>query len=157
MKTKKTKTAIFGAGCFWGVEEAFRTTKGVVSTEVGYSGGSYGKPTYEDVCSDRTGHAEVVKVKYDSSKISYKELLKVFWDIHDPTQVNRQGPDSGSQYRSVIFYFDESQKKEAEKSLKQEQKKYDKAVATKIEKAKEFYRAEEYHQKYVMKTGRKVC
>ena len=157
MKNKKTKIAIFGAGCFWGVEEAFRTTKGVVSTQVGYSGGSYEKPSYEDVCSGITGHTEVVKVEYNSDKISYKELLKVFWEIHNPTQINRQGPDIGSQYLSVIFYFDEAQKKDAQSSLKEEQKNHDRPIATKIEKAKEFYKAEEYHQKYVMKTGRKVC
>ena len=148
---------MFGAGCFWGVEEAFRTTPGVVGTEVGYSGGDFDNPTYQDVCSDITGHAEVVKVEYEPEKISYEELLKVFWNIHDPTQFNRQGPDFGLQYRSVIFYFDDEQKKEAEKSLKDEQKKYEKPIATKIKKAEQFWRAEEYHQKYVMRTGKKVC
>ncbi len=157
MTVKKTKIAIFGAGCFWGVEEAFRTTKGVVSTEAGYSGGSYDNPTYEDVCSGMTGHAEGVKVEYDSKKVSYNELLKVFWGLHDPTQLDRQGPDLGNQYRSVIFYFDDSQKKDAKKSLKEEQRNYSNPIATKIEKAKKFWKAEEYHQKYIMKTGRKVC
>lgn len=109
------------------------------------------------VCPGDTGHAEVVKVGYDPKEISYNDLLKVFWDLHDPTQLNRQGPDFGSQYRSVIFYFDDKQKKEAEKSLKAEQKNYDAPIATKIEKAKIYVKAEEYHQKYVMKTERKVC
>ena len=154
---KKTQTAIFGAGCFWGVEEAFRTLNGVILTEVGYSGGSYENPTYEDVCSDMTGHAEVVQIEYDPTAISYKELLKVFWRIHKPTQVDRQGPDFGSQYRSVIFYTTESQRKEARESLTKEQKSYDDLIATQIVPAELFWRAEDYHQQYVKKTGRKVC
>ena len=148
---------MFGAGCFWGVEEAFRKLPGVVATEVGYAGGNVKDVNYQQVCSGETGHAEVVRLTFDPAKISYKKLIHVFWNIHDPTQLNRQGPDFGLQYRSAIFYFDSSQKKEAEKSLHDEQKKHDRKIATKIEKAKKFWRAEEYHQKYVMKTGRKVC
>jgi len=159
IKTEKDvlKTAMFGAGCFWGVEEAFRNTPGVISTEVGYAGGTVANATYDDVCSDQTGHAEIVKVIFDASKVSYKKLLEVFWKIHDPTQMNRQGHDVGSQYRSVIFYMDNSQKKDAEASLKNEQKHRARTIATVIEKAGMYIKAEDYHQKYLMRTGRKVC
>jgi peptide-methionine (S)-S-oxide reductase len=145
--------ATFGAGCFWGVEAAFMKTKGVISTTVGYMGGELENPTYEDVCTNKTGHAEVVKIEFDSSIISYDELLDVFWTIHDPTQINQQGPDIGSQYRSVIFYHDEEQKNKAEKSKIQLEgsKQYLKPIATEITKAKTFYKAEEYHQKYLQK------
>lgn len=153
MKTdKRYETATFAAGCFWGVEEAFRNLKGVIETEVGYTGGKTENPTYEEVCSDKTGHAEAVKVTYDPDKISYQGLLKVFWEIHDPTQLNRQGPDVGSQYRSVIFYHTPEQKKLAEES-----KENIEGTVTEIVPAGPFYRAEEYHQKYILKTGRKVC
>ena len=162
IKTKKEskmvlKTAMFGAGCFWGVEEAFRSVPGVVSTEVGYAGGSVKDVSYQQVCSGDTGHAEVVRIIYNNKKISYKSLLNIFWKIHNPTQMNRQGPDFGTQYRSVIFYFDSSQKKEAEKLLNDEQKKLARIIATVIEKAGIYVKAEDYHQKYVMKTGRNVC
>ena len=150
MKSKLEK-AIFAAGCFWGIEAAFR--KVGVSTQVGYTGGSFEKPTYDDVCSGKTGHAEAVLVEFDPKKVSYEKLLELFWKIHDPTQVNRQGPDVGSQYRSVIFYFSASQKKLAEASMKKEQKKHEKKIATRIVKASEFWRAEEYHQDYHGKHG----
>jgi peptide-methionine (S)-S-oxide reductase len=148
--------ATFGAGCFWGVEEAFGKIDGVKETTVGYMGGKLENPTYEDVCTNTTGHAEVVEVIYDPEKISYEELLKKFWEIHDPTQVNRQGMDVGSQYRSVIFYHNEKQEKIAEKSKESLEKsgKYSKPLATEITKAKNFYRAEEYHQKYFKKNRR---
>lgn len=149
--------ATFGAGCFWHVEEAFRTLKGVTKTTVGYMGGTMKNPTYEAVCSNETGHAEVCQVEYDEKKISFKELLKTFWNCHNPTQKNRQGPDVGTQYRSAIFYHSEKQKKEAEQSLKEEQKKYGKKIVTEIAKAGTFYPAEDYHQKYLMKRGLKTC
>src|SRR3989337_1915441 len=148
-----TEKATFGAGCFWGVEAAFRKIEGVVSTTVGYSGGSSKNPTYRDVCSGRTGHAEVVQVEYDPSKTSYEELLDVFWSIHDPTQLNRQGPDVGTQYRSAIFYHNERQKKAAIKSKEKLEKsgKFTKPIITAIVPVSEFYKAEEYHQKYLEK------
>ena len=149
--------ATFGAGCFWHVEEAFRTLQGVGNTTVGYMGGTMQNPTYDDVCTGRTGHAEAVQVEYDQKKVTYGELLKVFWEIHDSTQINRQGPDVGTQYRSSIFYHTEEQRKAAEKSLKEEQKKHSKPIATEIIKAGKFWKAEEYHQKYLMKRGVKTC
>ena len=147
------KKATFGAGCFWGVEAEFQKIKGVTSTTVGYMGGHFKDPTYEDVCSDTTGHAEVVQIEYDSSKVSYEELLDVFWEIHDPTQLNQQGFDIGTQYRSVIFYHDEKQKKAAYLSKKKIQTpgKYQKPIVTEITHVKEFYKAEEYHQNYLKK------
>lgn len=158
-KVGSTQLATFGAGCFWGVEEAFRVLSGVVKTTAGYSGGKTKNPTYEDVCSDETGHAEVVQVEFDPKKISYEKLVEVFFENHNPTQVNRQGWDVGSQYRSVIFYHDEEQKKIAEKSKKELEasKKFSKPIATSIEPAKPFYAAEEYHQKYLMKRGKTSC
>lgn len=158
-KPKMLKTAAFGAGCFWGVEETFRTTKGVKKTEVGYMGGNFKSPTYEDVCTDKTGHVEAVKVEYDPKQVSYKELLDVFWNCHDPTTKDRQGWDIGTQYRSVIFYYDKEQENTAKKSKEGLEKsgKFKKPVATEIVPATEFYRAEEYHQKYLMKEGAKVC
>lgn len=153
----RTKIAMFGAGCFWGVEEAFRKLPGVVNTEVGYAGGEFEDVTYEDVCQGDTGHAEVVKITYDPKKIAYKRLLEIFFSVHDSTQVNRQGPDIGYQYRSVIFYFDETQKKEAEDFIKKEQKKHARTIATAIEKASTYSKAEEYHQKYIMKGGKSAC
>ena len=149
--------ATFAAGCFWHVEEAFRTLKGVTKTAVGYMGGAMKNPTYEQVCTDETGHAEVCQVEYDEKQISFKELLNAFWKCHNPTQKNRQGPDVGTQYRSAIFYHSEQQKKEAQESLKEEQKKYDEKIATEIVKAGTFYPAEDYHQKYLMKKGLKTC
>ena len=154
---QKLQIAVFGAGCFWGVEEAFRTAIGVVSTEVGYAGGSVKNVSYERVCSDETGHAEVVRVTFDSSKTTFKKLLTIFWTIHDPTQMNRQGLDVGTQYRSVIFYFNRGQKKEAEASMTSEQKKQSRTIATVIEKAGLYVKAEDYHQKYLMKRGKGSC
>ena len=151
--------AIFGAGCFWGVEAMFRQIKGVTATAVGYSGGTTKNPTYEDVCSHTTGHAEVVQVDYDPSKVSYAQLLDAFWKGHNPTTLNRQGPDIGDQYRSVIFYTTPEQKAEAEASKKKldESKTYTKPVVTQIQPAPEFYRAEDYHQQYLEKRGQSSC
>lgn len=143
--------ATFGAGCFWGVEEAFDGLNGVLSTRVGYTGGSVPDPTYKDVCSGDTGHAEVVEIEFDSNKISYEELLKIFWKIHDPTTVNRQGPDIGTQYRSVIFTHSEEQKKLAEASKEKAAKRFEKPIVTQIIPATTFFEAEEYHQKYFKK------
>jgi peptide-methionine (S)-S-oxide reductase len=160
MKNKDIETATFGAGCFWGVEDIFMKIKGVVETAVGYMGGNekkYPNPTYRQVCSDRTGYVEVTQIKFNPKKISYEELLKIFWKIHDPTTMNRQGPDFGSQYKSVIFYENKSQKDVAEKSKKEAQKKFDKKIATEIKKAGTFFRAEEYHQKYILKNGLASC
>ena len=153
----KTEKATFAAGCFWGVEAAFRQIKGVISTQVGYTGGQMENPTYEDVCSDETCHVEAVEVTYDSKKIPYETLLEVFWNNHNPTQGNRQGPDVGSQYRSAIFYHNERQKELAEKSLKEQQKKYQKPITTEIKPVIAFYRAEEYHQQYLEKGGLSTC
>lgn len=151
--------AMFGAGCFWGVEAAFRKVTGVVDTAVGYSGGWKQKPTYKEVCTDRTGHAEVVLVTYDPSRVTYRRLLDAFWTSHDPTQKNRQGPDVGRQYRSVIFYFNDEQKRAAEASKNELAKsgRLKRPIATEIEKAGEFWRAEEYHQRYYEKKGLKGC
>jgi peptide-methionine (S)-S-oxide reductase len=146
--------ATFGAGCFWGVEASFQKVKGITKTTVGYMGGNTKNPTYEQVCTNRTGHAEVIQIEYDEKQVTYEELLELFWDIHDPTQLNRQGPDVGKQYRSVIFYHNELQKKQAEISKKEKQKKFDKEISTDIIPSVEFYPAEEYHQKYLEKQGR---
>jgi len=145
--------AMFGAGCFWCIEEDFRTTPGVVSTAAGYSGGNFPNPTYKDVCTGRTGHAEVVRVEYDPKKVSYGQLLDVFWNIHDPTTLNRQGPDVGSQYRSAIFYYTSEQEKTAWASKQKMEKsgRFRGSIVTEISPAKEFYKAEEYHQKYMCK------
>jgi peptide-methionine (S)-S-oxide reductase len=145
--------ATFGAGCFWGVEAAFQKVKGVTKTTVGYMGGNLKNPTYEQVCTDKTGHTEVIQIEYDNKQISYERLLGVFWEIHDPTQLDRQGPDVGKQYRSVIFYHNKMQKEIAEKSKNQIQEKYNKKIVTDITAVKEFYPAEEYHQKYLQKQG----
>jgi peptide-methionine (S)-S-oxide reductase len=151
--------ATFGAGCFWGVEAAFQNIKGIKSTTVGYMGGNLKNPTYRDVCTNKTGHAEVVQILYDQTKISYEHLLNIFWNIHDPTQLNRQGVDIGTQYRSVIFYHSENQKQIAEKSRNKQQKtgKYKNPITTEITPNKEFYPAEEYHQKYLEKKGKISC
>ena len=156
---KEMPKATFAAGCFWGVEAAFQNVEGVVSTEVGYTGGTLANPTYEDVCSDTTSHAEAVEITYDSSKISYEELLDIFWKIHDPTTPDRQGPDLGSQYRSAIFYHDARQKEIAEQYKEKLDKsgKYKRPVVTEIVAAGPFYPAEEYHQKYLEKRGRSSC
>ena len=147
--------ATFGAGCFWHVEDLFRKTNGVTSTKAGYTGGNLTNPTYEEVCTDMTGHAEAVQVEYDPNVISYNELLDVFWSNHDPTSLNRQGPDIGKQYRSAIFYHDDDQKKIAEKSKEELEKsgRFQKQIVTEIVHAPEFYKAEEYHQKYFQKHG----
>ncbi len=149
------KKATFGAGCFWGVEEAFRKINGVEKTTVGYMGGTLQNPTYEDVCTDTTGHVEVVQIEYNSKKISYEDLLNIFWNIHDPTQLNRQGPDVGTQYKSVIFYHNKHQKRLAEDSKKKLMS--IKPIVTEILKAKKFYKAEEYHQQYLQKNSLNHC
>ena len=147
--------ATFAAGCFWHVEDLFLKTKGVKSTKVGYIGGKLANPTYEEVCTDRTGHAEAVEVEYDPNEISFNELLDVFWNNHDPTSLNRQGPDYGIQYRSSIFFHDDSQKQIAQKSKEDldSSGKFPKKIVTEILPAPEFYKAEEYHQKYFQKHG----
>jgi len=156
---EKMEVATFGAGCFWGVEEAFRVLDGVSDTAVGYMGGHTDRPSYEEVCTDETGHAEVAQVTYDPKKISYEKLLEVFWENHDPTQLNRQGPDVGSQYRSVIFWHNDAQRKAAEvsKEKSQESGKYKDEVVTEIVEAGKLYEAEEYHQKYLAKRGLSSC
>jgi peptide-methionine (S)-S-oxide reductase len=147
------KKATFAAGCFWGVESSFRQLDGVIDVTVGYTGGRIKNPTYEMVCSDRSGHAEAVEVEYDPSVVSYDTLLDVFWEIHDPTTMNRQGPDFGSQYRSAIFYHDESQRQAAEASIKRAAPLFEDPIVTEITPASEFYPAEEYHQRYYERMG----
>ena len=142
---------MFGAGCFWGVEYNFSELEGVSEVVSGYSGGKTSNPTYEQVCSNSTEHAEVVMIDYDETVISYEDLLDSFWKKHDPTTLNRQGPDIGNQYRSAIFYYDEEQKELAQKSLNEFQKKLNKKIVTEITKADTFWKAEEYHQKYFEK------
>jgi peptide-methionine (S)-S-oxide reductase len=151
------KKAIFGAGCFWGVEAAFRQLDGVTRTRVGYAGGATENPTYEDVCSHTTGHAEVVEVTYDPERISYEQLLDVFWAKHDPTQLNRQGWDIGDNYRSAIFFKDDEQREAALKSKAGEQRNWGAPIVTQIEPAQTFYEAEDYHQQYLEKRGRSSC
>ena len=151
------KKATFGAGCFWGVEAAFRQLEGVTRTRVGYSGGTLENPTYEDVCSHTTGHAEVVEVTYNPERVSYEQLLEVFWRKHDPTQLNRQGWDIGDQYRSVVFFHDREQQEAALRSKAQEQANWSAPIVTHIEPAETFYEAEDYHQQYLEKRGRASC
>jgi peptide-methionine (S)-S-oxide reductase len=151
------KKATFGAGCFWGVEAAFRQVEGVTATRAGYSGGTLDNPTYEDVCSHTTGHAEVVEVTYDPEQVSYDQLLDVFWRKHDPTQLNRQGWDIGDQYRSAIFVHDEDQREAALRSRAQEQANWKSPIVTQVEPAETFYEAEDYHQRYLEKQGRSSC
>ena len=150
---------MFGAGCFWGVEAEFRKVPGVSATAVGYSGGQLKNPTYQDVCAGSTGHAEVVQVEYDPEKVSYHDLLNVFWENHDPTQFNRQGPDYGAQYRSAIFFYAPEQEAaaNASKARLDGSGKYKKPVVTQIAAAAEFWRAEEYHQQYLEKKGVAHC
>jgi peptide-methionine (S)-S-oxide reductase len=152
-------TATFGAGCFWGVEEAFRRTPGVTDTAVGYIGGQTENPTYEAVCTDRTGHAEAVQVQFDPSQVSYDQLLDLFWRIHDPTTLNRQGPDVGTQYRSAIFYHDEAQRAAAISSMERLRAlgTLRRPIVTQVVPVSTFWRAEEYHQKYVQKRGGASC
>jgi len=151
--------ATFGAGCFWGVEAEFRRIKGVTATAVGYSGGHLKNPTYRDVCTDSTGHAEVVQVEYDPAVVSYDDLLNVFWENHDPTTLNRQGPDVGTQYRSAIFFHSPEQEAAAQASKERlaESGRFRRPVVTQIEPAAEFWRAEEYHQQYLEKRGQASC
>lgn len=151
--------ATFAAGCFWGVEDAFRQVKGVTSTTVGYIGGHTKNPTYKEVCTDRTGHAEAVEVEFDPSQVSYKELLSVFFQSHDPTQLNRQGPDYGTQYRTAIFYHDPAQEAEAREAVAALTKSgiFKRPIVTQIVPAADFFRAEEYHQKYFEKQGIRAC
>jgi peptide-methionine (S)-S-oxide reductase len=151
------KKATFGAGCFWGVEAAFRQIEGVTRTRVGYSGGTLENPTYEDVCSHTTGHAEVVEVTYDPQRVSYDQLLDVFWHKHDPTQLNRQGWDIGDQYRSVVFFHEAEQQEAALRSKAREQAGSPAPIVTQIEPAQTFYEAEDYHQQYLEKRGRSSC
>jgi peptide-methionine (S)-S-oxide reductase len=153
--TNMNKFAVFGAGCFWGVESAFRAVEGVVDVAVGYAGGTLSKPDYRTVCSGRTGHAEVVQVEYDPARVSFAQLVDIFWQIHDPTTLNRQGPDFGTQYRSIIFYADDDERKAAEESKRQldQSGKLGRPVVTQIVPAAEFYRAEEYHQRYYERLG----
>ena len=148
--------ATFGAGCFWGIEAAFRKLKGITDVAVGYAGGEMDAPTYEDVCTGRTGHAEVVEVAFDPTHVTFNDLLSVFWDIHDPTTLNRQGPDIGTQYRSAIFYHSNDQLELAQKSLVEQSAsgRYLNPIVTEITEHKIFYRAEEYHQRYFEKLGR---
>jgi peptide-methionine (S)-S-oxide reductase len=156
---ENSKIATFGAGCFWGVEAAYRQIPGVLSTRVGYLGGTMEDPTYKDVCSGRTGHAEVVEVAYDPARLTYDDLLTVFWENHDPTTLNRQGPDVGVQYRSAIFYHDDEQKAAAEASKAERDRsgKYRRPIVTEIMPASQFYEAEDYHQQYLEKRGLASC
>jgi peptide-methionine (S)-S-oxide reductase len=151
--------ATFGAGCFWGVEEAFRQIPGVTDTAVGYAGGTVSNPTYRDVCTDETGHAEVVEVSYDPARVSYEELLRVFWENHDPTQRNRQGPDVGTQYRSAIFFHTPAQREAAVASKDRLEKsgRFSRPIVTEITPAPTFWRAEDYHQRYLEKRGVTTC
>ncbi len=151
--------ATFGAGCFWGVEAAFREVKGVKDTAVGYMGGTTENPTYKDVCTNTTGHAEVVQVEYDPNEVCYDELLAVFWNMHDPTTMNRQGPDVGSQYRSAIFYhtLDQRDAAVASRERLQQSGRYTNPIVTEIAPATTFWRAEEYHQRYLEKHGLASC
>src|SRR3989338_979658 len=156
-KENNLEKATFAAGCFWGVEAAFRQIKGVKSTRVGYTGGQMDNPTYEDVCTDETGHAEAVEVTFDPKKVSYEKLLEIFWKNHNPTQGNRQGPDVGTQYRSAVFYHNAKQKELAVNSMKELQNKLDKKITTEIKPAEKFYAAEDYHQQYLEKRGLSTC
>jgi peptide-methionine (S)-S-oxide reductase len=152
-------TATFGAGCFWGVEARFQQEPGVIETAVGYEGGKLDNPAYKDVCTDRTGHAEVVEVEFDPAKVSYPRLLDLFFSLHDPTQLNRQGPDWGAQYRSVIFFHSPEQEAAAHATIARltEQKAFRKPIVTQVVPAETFWRAEEYHQKYLEKRGAVSC
>jgi len=154
---KELEKATFAAGCFWGIEAAFREIKGVTDVISGYIGGNTKNPTYEQVCSGKTGHAEAVEITFNPEIVSYKKLLEIFWKVHNPISLNRQGLDIGTNYRSAIFYHDEKQKQEAIESVKNAQKMFKDKIVTKITKASEFYKAEEYHQKYLEKHGRHIC
>jgi peptide-methionine (S)-S-oxide reductase len=157
--TPRTEKATFGAGCFWGIEAAFRELEGVTSTAVGYAGGRLESPTYQDVCTDTTGHAEVVEVEFDPARVSYEKLLDLFWQSHDPTTLNRQGPDMGSQYRSAIFFHSPEQEAAAAQSKEAQGRSggYRNPIVTEIAPASTFYRAEEHHQRYLEKRGLAHC
>ncbi|QDU37809.1 Peptide methionine sulfoxide reductase MsrA [Maioricimonas rarisocia] len=154
-----SEKATFGAGCFWGVEAAFAQVPGVISTAVGYMGGATDNPTYEDVCTDTTGHAEVVQVEFDPDQVSYRDLVEKFWSLHDPTTLNRQGPDFGSQYRSAIFVHSDEQREQAEssKAAADASGRWPRPIVTEVTPAGTFYRAEEYHQQYLAKRGMGSC
>ncbi len=155
----KLEKATFAAGCFWGVEETFRTLPGVRKTSVGYTGGKTKNPTYEQVCANNTGHAEAIEIEFDPKKISYEKLLSIFFANHDPTQLNRQGPDVGEQYRSAVFFHSKKQRELAQKAKMEleKSKKFPRPVVTQVVPAPEFYPAEEYHQKYLQKRGMEAC
>ena len=155
----KTAKATFGAGCFWGVESAFRQIEGVTGTAVGYMGGKLENPTYRDVCTDLTGHAEVVQVEFDPARVKYDVLLNAFWELHDPTQLNRQGPDVGTQYRSVVFFHSPEQETaaRASKQILEKSGIYKRSIVTQILPAAQFWRAEDYHQQYLEKRGLAHC
>lgn len=155
--SERRETATFGAGCFWGVQSRFDAMNGVISTEVGYMGGRTDDPTYEEVCREDTDHAEVVQVVFDPEVIAYRELVEAFWNLHDPTQVDRQGPDYGRQYRSVIFIHSDEQALDARDSMTNAQDRFRSPIATEISPAQTFWRAEEYHQKYLAKRGLDSC
>jgi len=151
--------ATFAAGCFWGVEATFRQIPGVTATRVGYTGGDFKNPTYKDVCTNNTGHAEAVEVEYDPAQVSYQDLLNVFWENHDPTQLNRQGPDFGTQYRSAIFYHspEQEQAARASKQALEDSHQFSRPIVTQIVPAVTFYEAEDYHQQYLEKRGLATC
>lgn len=151
------QVATFAAGCFWGVEAEFRRASGVTATEAGYTGGSTPNPTYPEVCTDRTGHAEAIRVEFDPDRISYDGLLEVFWNLHDPTQRDRQGPDIGTQYRSAIFFHTPEQETAARASAEAVRRSLSRPIATEIVPASEFHRAEDYHQRYLEKRGLATC
>ena len=158
MSENNLETATFAAGCFWGVEDTFMKKKGVKATSVGYTGGNFSNPTYEDVCTDKTGHAEAIQLRFNPREVSYEELLDLFWSIHDPTTKNRQGPDIGSQYRSTIFYHTAEQENIAKKSKRNlDDSKFKNKIVTEIVPATTFYPAENYHQKYYQKNGGGSC
>ncbi|HEY0395084.1 MAG TPA: peptide-methionine (S)-S-oxide reductase MsrA [Candidatus Elarobacter sp.] len=152
-----TQTATFAAGCFWGVEADFRDIPGVLDAEAGYTGGTTRNPTYRDVCTGTTGHAEAVRVSFDPDTVSYDTLIDAFWSLHDPTQLNRQGPDVGTQYRSAVFYTDEAQRLAAEASKARAQTRFSRPITTQILPAEPFFRAEDYHQRYLEKQGLRHC
>jgi peptide-methionine (S)-S-oxide reductase len=157
MNANGSQKAIFAAGCFWGVEAAFRNVPGVLGTQVGYTGGTAERPTYEEVCTGRTGHAEAVEVEFDPARVSYDQLLDVFWHEHDPTQMNRQGPDRGTQYRTAIYFVSPEQERAARASREREQARHRKEIVTEITPAGAFWPAEEYHQRYLEKRGLATC
>jgi peptide-methionine (S)-S-oxide reductase len=152
-----TEKATFGAGCFWGVESTFRDIPGVLDAAVGYEGGTLVNPRYEDVCTDETGHAEVVELTFDPAKVSYDKLVEAFFGLHNPTTLNRQGPDVGNQYRSVIFFHSPEQERVAQEVLQRAQPRFQKPIVTQVEPAQTFYKAEDYHQQYLAKRGLKHC